>query len=200
MPRRPRWEFLTGTPKEVQRRLDRIAQETLDRHGRAAFPSAIRYPFTDSEGERYNTLDAYLGSLRWARIEATLRHERHGRCAGCGTDVGTTAYHLSYRSIGREPGRELILLCDACQPYLRQQQRVGRRYGGTVQPLQRWIWTTKQEWERVAERRRALLSEPNPKQPTSSQLKVHGRTNPRMGELIVLFIDDEPLFLEVLDA
>lgn len=199
MPRRHRWEHLLGTLEPVQAKLDRIAQDTLDRHGRRAFPSAIRYPITDAEGETYQTLDAYLRGLRWGATDARIRHERLGRCEGCG-DVGATTYALSYEHIGAEPDDELILLCGRCVDYLRQQQRVGRRYGGAVQPLKHWIWTTKQEWERVSERRRALLERPAPATPTSSQLKVHGRTSPRMGELIVLFIDDELLFLDVLDG
>ncbi len=200
MPRRHRWEHLLGTPKPVQAKLDRIAQGTLDRHGRSSFPSSIRFPIVDAEGETYQTLDAYLRGLRWSATDARIRHERHGRCEGCGTDVGAAGYHLGYEHTGAEPDDELILLCGRCVDYLRQQQRVGRRYGGRVQPLQHWIWTTKQEWERIQRRRQELLMRPTPRTPTSSERKVHGRRDARMGELIVLFIDDEPLFLEVLDA
>jgi len=195
-----RWEHLLATPKQLQAKLDRIAQRTLDAHGRCAFPSSIRYPITDTDGERYQTLDAYLRGLRWRATQARLRHERHGRCRGCGSRVGVAAYHLSYQHIGIEADGELILLCGRCVDYLRQQQRVGRRYGGRVQRLQHWIWTTKQEHERIQRRRRELLERPTPKEPTSSQRKVYGRTDARMGELIVLFIDNEPLFLDVLDV
>lgn len=196
-----RWGFLLQTPKRVQRRLDRLAQATLDQHGSHAFPSSIRYPICDARGAKHETLDAYLEGLAWGSTAARVRYERQGRCEGCGTNVGAAAYHLSYEHIGAEANDELILLCGRCRDYLRQQQKVGRRYGGRVQRTSTWITFTKPQLERAFRHagipRAVPASKPTA---TSAQRKVYGRSNPRMGELMVLFIDDEPLFLEVLDA
>ena len=203
MPRRHRWEFLLSTPKRVQRRLDRLAQDTLDRFGRRAFPSSIRYPITETDGQRHWTLDAYLASLRWGATDARVRHERQGRCAGCGTEVGVGAYHLSFGHIGTELDDELLLLCPRCHTYLRQQQRVGRRYGGKVQRLSTWITFTKPQLKRTFKHGGIPQAVPSKPAATSAHLKVHGKSSPRMGtgpgEMILLFIDEEPVFLEVMD-
>lgn len=205
MPRRHRWEFLLSTPKRVQRRLDRLAQDTLDRFGRRAFPSSIRYPITETDGQRHWTLDAYLASLRWGATDARVRHERRGRCAGCGTEDGAESHHLGYGHIGAELDDELLLLCPRCHTYLRQQQRVGRRYGGKVQRLSTWITFTKPQLKRTFRHggmpSAVQASKPTAKETTSSQLRVYGKRSPRMGpsEMLLLFIDNEPLFLEVMD-
>ncbi len=197
MPRRHRWEHLLRTPKPIQAKLDRVAQATLDTHGRHAFPSSIRYPAVDAEGQTYQTLDAYLRSLRWSATDARIRHERHGRCEGCGGDSGATTYHLCFEHIGSETDEELILLCGRCHDYLGQQQRVGRRYGGRVQPLTHWIWTTKQEHERIRERRRRLREAARPANTTPPATPA--KRGSGSGETILLHIDGEPLLLDWLD-
>jgi hypothetical protein len=207
MPSRHRWEFLLRTPKRVERRINRIAQATLDDQRRWAFPSAIRYPITVARtGEEFHTLPRYLESSWWSLLRAETLLTRT-RCEGCSTEHELDILHRSHRTIGTEAPEDLLVLCPRCREVYLQQLRTGRRYGWKVQRLSTCITFTKPQLRRTFRHGgipAAVPSEPTAKQPTSSQLKVHGRRSPRMGaapsELLLVFIDDEPVFLDVLDV
>lgn len=203
MPSRHRWEFLLKTPKRVEKRINRLAQDTLDGHGRWAFPSSIRYPIAVARtGAEFNTLLRYLESEWWSYLRAETLLDG-ARCQGCSTEHDLDILHRTHRSIGAERTEDLLVLCPRCREVYLQQLRTGRRYGGKVQRLSTWITFTKPQLQRTFRHGglpAAVPSKPTAKQPTGSQLKVQGKSSPRMGELMLLFIDDEPLFLDVLDV
>lgn len=203
MPRRHRWEFLLQTPKRVEKRINRLAQSTLDDHHRWAFPSSIDYPITVARtGEQHNTLPRYLESSWWSYLRAETLLGR-SRCEGCSTEHDLDILHRNHRSIGQEAPEDLLVLCPRCREVYTQQLRTGRRYGGQVQRLSTWIVFTKPQLKRTFKHGGIPQAVPSRK-PTSSQLKVYGKSSPRMGaksdEMMLVFIDDEPLFLDVLDV
>jgi hypothetical protein len=145
-----RWSFLLDT--NARPRLDAIAQETLDRYRERAFPRAIRYPITDTRGNRHDTLSAFRSSDYWDYLNAKVIYEHGGACDACDGVQDLYTYHLSYEHIGGEENYpdEIIVLCAACHDYLGQQEFTGRRYGWKVQPLESWLYISKQAKQRLA--------------------------------------------------
>ena len=140
---RRRWDFLKSVPPQAQNKLDAIAQEVLDTHGKFAFPSAIRYPIEDIRGNLHWTLESLLESDYWAYRQAHSRLHKGTTCEGCGSVQDTNLYHLHYGEMGHEGNADVIVLCHLCRDYYKQQLRVGRRYGGQVQELKSWLWIPK---------------------------------------------------------
>ena len=140
---RRRWDFLKSVPPQAQNKLDAIAQEVLDTHGKFAFQSAIHYPIEDIRGNLHWTLESLLESDYWAYRQAHSRLHKGTTCEGCGSVQDTSLYHLHYGEMGHEGNADVIVLCHLCRDYYKQQLRVGRRYGGQVQELKSWLWIPK---------------------------------------------------------
>lgn len=149
-----RWAFLLEFPKHLRGKADALAQRTLDLHRGRAFRSSISYPIVDPHGNSYGTLPAFRSSDYWDYLNASFIYERGGRCEICETRLDLHTYHLSFENIGSEGGHrhELFVACVGCHDYLRQQEWTGRRYNWRVQPLEAWLYVSKQRRQRMASR------------------------------------------------
>lgn len=169
-----RWSFLNRFPKRLRPQLDAIAQESLDSYRERAFPTSIHYPIVDTQGNAHGTLTTFRSSAYWTYLNAKLVYEHGNSCDVCEGTTELHGFHLSYGHIGREERHreELLVLCDHCAEYLQQQQRTGRRYGWRVQPLENWLYTSKQERQRRAAKLRieSLHDESEPTATTVEEL------------------------------
>ena len=201
-----RWAFLLEIPKERQERLDKLAQSTIRYHRKAVFPSSIRYPIADPQGNEFWTLDAYLKSAYWTSVKTRTLYLRGSKCEECGAAHDLDTHHLSYEKVGSEDSRRLVVMCETCWDYLYQQMRTGRRYGWKVQPLQVWLITTKQARERRLARRlerERLAAEADAATPIPAPghaSRTIGKSTGNATELLILDDEDgEFIFLDIIN-
>lgn len=79
-------------------------------------------------GRWWRDYRAYLKTQAWRDKRKELYRERGGRCEDCGRELRGHyhAHHLSYTNVGREPLRDLLLLCEGCHKKRHPRRRVGR--------------------------------------------------------------------------
>jgi len=53
----------------------------------------------------------YLKSEAWKRKRAEARRRSHGKCRVCGTTKNLHTHHKTYKRLGNETQRDLVMLC-----------------------------------------------------------------------------------------
>lgn len=71
--------------------------------------------------QRYH--DYINASPRWHCIRALVLLRDRGQCRRCGTGRDVIVHHADYRTLYRETGTELLVMCRPCHNYL---HKVGR--------------------------------------------------------------------------
>lgn len=58
--------------------------------------------------------ERYIKSASWRRRAARVKLERGEKCERCGGTTNLQVHHLTYRNIGNEPNKDLLVLCRQC--------------------------------------------------------------------------------------
>jgi len=96
--------YRTLKPKPVKAKPTKKRAKNRRRHGRGV---KVR---TDWSG-RYSE---YLRSREW-KAKKAVALDYHGRkCADCGATEPLEVHHLTYKRLGREKMKDLLVLCGAC--------------------------------------------------------------------------------------
>jgi hypothetical protein len=125
------------SPAEAARREAARRREEDEAAAREAFERGREGRSPDAGGklspEVYRELfrldpDAYLATNHWSRrARAQLAAASRCEVAGCGSDAGVAAQHLTHAKMGEEePGRDLITLCEGCR---RRAAKLGAQVG-----------------------------------------------------------------------
>jgi len=64
---------------------------------------------------------AYLRSPHWQRRRASFR-VLHRSCRRCRSKRRLAVHHRTYRNLGHEPARDLVLLCKRCHSLVHRVQ------------------------------------------------------------------------------
>lgn len=69
---------------------------------------------TKSKKKAKTAYQKYLESDYWASVKLDLYHIRGKRCEVCFSTSSVQVHHKTYKRIGKEEPKDLILLCASC--------------------------------------------------------------------------------------
>lgn len=85
--------------------------------------SKFYYTTPKKEAVKSKSMDYhdYLKSPEWRLLKSEIVKERGSACQLCLKKVGLELHHMSYKRLGKEDKRDVLLVCRSCHSYIHKK-------------------------------------------------------------------------------